>query len=176
MMRRLHIVLLAWCWVLLTAAVPASASVPLPHAEPCPLENLRAVRPLSGDLCAVRYLQKGFRSLLPAELAASNAPEASNAPNAAETPAACVDRASAEEWLCERSCNSDLEPPRPVGELTRHRGASDGPRTGDSLSRTVRPAPAFGVRRAAAYRRTFDSRLLSPSGGDCLVRFGRLLI
>ncbi len=179
MMRRLHIVLLAWCWVLLTAAVPASASVSLPHAEPCPPEDLRAVRMQIGDLCATRLLSADLRSLLPAELAASNAPEATNAlnaPYAADAPAACVDRASAEEWLCERSCNSDLEPPRPVGELTRHRGASDGPRTGDSLSRTVRPAPAFGVRRAAAYRRTFDSRLLSPSGGDCLVRFGRLLI
>ena len=173
MMRLLHIVLLAWCWALPAAAVPASASVPLPHAEACPSEDLHVVRLLPGDLRAARPLPQDLRSLLPAELAPSIAPEA---PNAAETPAACVDRASAEEWLCERSCNSDLEPPRPAGELRRHRGASDGPRTGDSLSRTVRPAPAFGVRRAAAYRRTFDSRLLSPSGGDCLVRFGRLLI
>lgn len=145
MMRRLHIVLLAWCWMLLSAAAPVQASGLARHPATCPSEECR---------------------IAPAEPAAS-----------ASVASLCVDRAPAAEWLCERACNSDLEPPRPAGGLIRSGGASDNSRAGGhSLSRTLRPVHAEVLRRAAAYRRTLDSRLLFPSGGDSSVRFGRLLI
>lgn len=167
-MRRLHIVLLAWCWALLSASVPASASVSAPRAEACPSEDLCTLLPLTGGSCAVRQLSEDLRSLLPAEFAAPEAP-------AAGVPAACVDRAAAEEWLCERACNSDMALPRSAGELAPPQGLSAAPRSGafaDSQSQS--PTGASGVRRAAAYRSLPDSRSLSGAGLP--VRFRRLLI